>query len=57
MLGIDVGAWIATVIAFGGRAPAEFAGHVPLLDPGPVASALALIVATALVWHGRQKTV
>ena len=57
MLGIDVGAVIATVIAFGGRAPAEFAGHVPLLDPGPVASAIALIVATALLWHGRHKTV
>jgi hypothetical protein len=57
MLGIDVGAWITTVIALGGRAPAEFAGHVPLLDPGPIASALALIVSAALVWHGRHKTI
>ena len=56
MLGIDVGAWIATVIAFGGRAPAEFAGHVPLLDPGPLASAFALLVAAGLVWHSRHRT-
>ena len=57
MLGIDVGAWMSMVIALGGRAPAELAGHVPLLDPGPLASALALLVGAALAWHSRQRTV
>jgi hypothetical protein len=45
------------VIAFGGHAPADLAGHVPLLDPGPVASVFALALSMALVWHGRHKTV
>ena len=57
MLGIDVGAWIATLVTLGGRAPAEFAGHVPLLDPGPLASAFALVLATAVVWHSRHNTI
>ena len=57
MLGIDVGAWITAVLAMGARTPAELAGHVPLLDPGPVASVLAIAFASALVWHGHRKTV
>ena len=55
MQGIDIGAWFSTVFALGARSPAELAGHVPLLDPGPVASAFALIVAAAFMWHARRK--
>jgi len=55
MQGIDIGAWVSAVLALGARSPAELAGHVPLLDPGPVASALALIVAAGLMWHARRK--
>jgi hypothetical protein len=54
MLGIDVGAWFSSVIAFAARSPAEVAGHIPLLDPGPLASAIALAVATGFVLHGRR---
>jgi hypothetical protein len=53
MLGIDVGAWITAVLAFGARVPAELANHVPLMDPGPIASVIAVSVASGLMWHGR----
>jgi hypothetical protein len=55
MLGIDIGAWIAAVVAFGVKAPSEFAIHVPVLDPGPFASAVALMVASGLMWRGRRR--
>jgi len=55
MSGIDVSAWYSAVIAFAGRSPAELAGHVPLLDPGPVASSLALLIALGFVVQRRMQ--
>jgi hypothetical protein len=55
MLGIDVGAWFTAVLAFGAGSPAALAAHVPHMDPGPLASALAIAVASGLMWHSRKK--
>jgi hypothetical protein len=55
MLGIDIGAWFSAVIATSGSATAQLGAGVPLLDPGPMASVLALGVACALMWHARRR--
>jgi hypothetical protein len=55
MLGIDVGAWITAVLAFGAGTPAALAARVPHLDPGPLASVFAIAVASGLMWHARRK--
>jgi hypothetical protein len=55
-LGIDIGKWISAVIAMSGTASAEVAGSVPVLDPGPLASVLALMVAGGLMWHQRRRS-
>jgi hypothetical protein len=54
MLGIDIGALVTAVVAFSARVPSELAGHVPLLDPGPIASLVALVVASGLMWQARR---
>jgi hypothetical protein len=54
MLGIDIAAWMASVVALGGAASGELAGHVPMLDPGPIASVLALVVGAAVLWRGHR---
>ena len=53
MSGIDLGAWYLAVIALAAGSPAAVAGEVPLLDPGPVASAIALLIALGFVFQRR----
>jgi hypothetical protein len=52
LLGINLGAWLSSLIA---NSSAVAAG-VPVLDPGPAASALALTLVAALAWHLRKRS-
>jgi hypothetical protein len=54
MSGIDINTWSSAVIAFAARSPAELAGHVPLLDPGPAASVVALALALGFAFLQRR---
>lgn len=55
MFGVDIASWVSAVIAMSGTTSAEIAGNVPALDPGPIASGLALLVAGGLFWHQRRR--